>query len=147
MNSLGKDIKSETYSVYALAASNATAASTGDGTEVDGATIDKNALPTHAQSVVFEIGMRATLTAEKTAVLTANLQDSANGSDWTDITDPAAILTLSATGTGVGRIGYDLTKARRYIRVQATMELNADNTDTSTMFGIAILGGLQVLPQ
>lgn len=152
MASLGKDISPEFIAKYAVTATNATAGGAGDNTEVDGATLDTMALPCHAQSVSFVIGARATLAQTKTLTVTANLQDSADGSQWADITDPAAILVLTgATGgsteTGTAKIGYDLTKARRYVRIQATPDLNATGTDTATIFGTAIFGGLQILPQ
>lgn len=138
----GKDIESQVLTAYALAFTNATAAGSGDNTEVDGATLDTAALSARANSVVFVVQARATLTADKTLTVTANLQDSANGSNWTDITDPAVILTLTATGGGTGRIGYDLTRARRYVRIQATPDLSHSATDTATISGIAVFGGL-----
>lgn len=149
MNSLGRDIKAETQSVFALTSTAATAAGSGDNTEVDGATINKATLGFKAESVVFSVPARALLAATKTLTLTANLQDSANGSSWTDITDPAVILTLTGGGggsteIGVGRLGYDLNKARQYIRIQCTPDLSNTATDTAVMgAGIATFAGLQ----
>lgn len=153
MPSLGKDIKGETYTKLALVSTAVTAGGSGDATEVDGATIDTAGLPTKANSVSFEIPFRAVLGAANTGIITANLQDSANGSSWADITDPAAILTLTGgsggtTEVGVARLGFDLTRARRYIRIQATPDLNRANTDTAVMgAGIAVFGGLAEAPQ
>lgn len=152
MASLGRDIESEILTKYALDSTDAVAGGTGDEDEVDGITIDKSALPSRALSASFVIGATATLAQTKTLVVTANLQDSADGSNWDDLTSPATILTLTgATGgsteTGTGRIGVDLTKARQYVRIQATPDLNATGTDTATIFGLAIFGGFQELPQ
>lgn len=151
MSSLGKDIKGDTISKFALVSTSATAGGSGDATEIDGASIDTTALSAKVQSVVFEIPCRAVLGAANTLVVIGNLQDSANGSDWTDITDSATLLTLTggsggSTETGTARMGYDLTKARRYVRCQVTPDLNRANTDTAVIgAGVAVFGGLQAI--
>ncbi len=153
MNSLGKDVKSVLHSVFALQSTSVTAGGTGDNTEVNGVAIDLAQIPGSPNSVVFELPIRAVLGAANTGKVTANLQDSANGSDWTDITTPAEILSLTgqsggSTETGVARLGFDLTKARRYIRIQATPDLSAANTDTAVLGGgVATFGGLHEVPQ
>lgn len=153
MNSLGKDIKAVLFSMFALQSTSATAGGSGDATEVNGTTIDLTQVPGSPNSVVFELPFRAVLGAANTGKITANLQDSPNGSDWTDITAPADILLLTgksggSTELGVARIGFDLTKARRYIRIQATPDLSAANTDTAVMGGgVATFGWLNEVPQ
>ena len=153
MNSLGKDIKSETYSKFAFPSTAVTAGGSGDNTEVDGATIDLSAIPASPRSIVFEVPFRAVLAAAATGIITSNLQDSADGSSWTDITTPAVLLTLTGGGggtteVGVARIGYDLSKARRYVRIQATPNLSATSVDTAVMgAAVALFGGLAELPQ
>lgn len=143
MSSHNKDLKSEVIVAHALAITSATAASTGDATEVDGVSFDlSSATYKRPNSALFIVDAKTTLTAQKTLTITANLQDSANGSTWADITTPAVILTLSATGSGVGTLGFDLSTARRYVRIQATPELSADNTDTATFGGVVVFGGL-----
>ena len=142
MSSLNKDLKAETLVAHALAFTSATAAGTGDATEVNGVTLDTNALSSRANSVLFIVDAVAALTADKTLIVTANLQDSADGTNWTDITTPAAILTLTASGSGVGTLGYDLSTARRYVRIQATPDLSHTGTDTATISGVAVFGGL-----
>lgn len=139
----GKGATGET--VYALAFTNATAGGSGDNTEVDGVTVDTNGAPAQATGLQFVVPAKATLADGKTLVVTANLQDSANGTDWTDITTPATILTLTggtggSTETGTGMLACDLAVARRYVRIQATPNLNATNTDTATIGGIAAYG-------
>jgi hypothetical protein len=152
MYSLGKDISAELTARFALTSTSVTAAGAGDATEVDGATIDTLGLPGEPSSVVFYIPVRAVLADTKTGVLTANLQDSANGSSWADITTPAVVLTLlgktgGTTETGIAKLGFDLTKARRYIRIQVTPDLNATSTDTAVVGGgLAVFGGLNEVP-
>lgn len=143
MSSMGKDLKSLTVAAHALAFTSLTAAGTGDNTEVDGVSLDTTAAAYKgANSVLFVVNAVAALTAEKTLIVTANLQDSADNTNWTDITTPAAILTLAATGSGVGTLGYDLSRARRYVRIQATPDLSHSGTDTATITGVALFGGL-----
>jgi hypothetical protein len=151
-SSLGKDIKAELHPVAALDPVSATAGGAGDGTEADGVTIDQRALSTGFNSVEFNIAAKAVLAEDETLTVTGNLQDSADGSSWADITTPATLLTLTggaggSTERGVARMGVDLTKYRRYVRCQATPELSAANTDTANLQGIAIFGGGQELPQ
>lgn len=150
MYSLGKDLASEILPKYAIASTSATAGGSGDNAEVNGATLDVQAIAGKPNSVCFLVAATSTLAATKTLKITANLQDSADGTNFTDITDPAVILTLTgATGgsteTGAAKLGFDLTKARRYVRIQATPDLNATGTDTAVMTGVAVFGGFQEL--
>lgn len=147
-----KDPAAVSHGVYALASTSATAGGSGDATEVDGATIDTASLPARPNGVVFFVPVTATLAATKTLTITANLQDSANGSTWADITDPAVLLTLTgdtggSTETGCVKLGYDLSRARQYVRIQATPDLNATGTDTAVMgAGTAVFTGLDTAP-
>mgnify|MGYP000246303203 CR=1 FL=1 len=149
MSSLGKDLKGETTSKFALTSTAVTAGGTGDATEIDGASIDTTALGVKAQSVLFSIPCRAVLGATQTLTVIGNLQDSADNSTWADINDSATLLTLTGgsggtTETGVARMGFDLTRARRYVRCQVTPDLNRANTDTAVIgAGVATFGGLQ----
>lgn len=146
MSSMNKDLKAETLVKHALAVTAATAAGSGDNTEVNGVTLDTNALTSRANSVLFIVDVKAVLTDAKSITVTANLQDSADGSSWTDITDPATIFTVTSSGgtteTGVGTLGYDLSRARRYVRIQATPDLSHSGTDTASICGVAVFGGL-----
>jgi len=143
MSAQGKDLKAITVVAHALALTSAVAAGSGDATEVDGVTFDlSSATYKRPNSALFIVDAKATLTTDQTLTVTANLQDSANGSSWADITDPAVILTLTATGTGVGTIGFDLSLARRYVRIQATPDLSHSGTDTASIVGVVVFGGL-----
>lgn len=143
MAAMNKDLKSESVAAHALAITAATAGGSGDATEVDGVSFDlSSATYKRPNSALFIVDAKTTLTTDKTLTITANLQDSANGSTWADITDPAVILTITATGSGVGTLGFDLSRARRYVRIQATPELSATNTDTATFGGVVVFSGM-----
>jgi len=152
MKALGRDIKAETYPLYALASTAVTAAGSGDGVEIEGAALNLASLP-KAESVVFEVPCKAVLTATKTLVVAGKIQDSANGSSWADLVASATLLTLTGAGGGsteygVARVGVDLNKARQYVRVCATPEMSATATDTAVIgAGVAEFGGLQEMPQ
>jgi hypothetical protein len=151
MVALGKNIAGTIHPVPALANSTATAAGTGDATEVNGITIDLQSYVQRYQSIEFLIACQATLAADKTLTVVGNLQDSADGSSWSDTLASATLLTLTggsggSTERGVARMGYDLTKCRRYVRCQVTPDLSATGTDTSVMQGLAVLAGADEIP-
>ena len=152
MNSLFRDVKASTKAVFAHVSTAVTAAGTGDATEITGATIDKNTLGFHAESVVFETPVRAVLAATKTITITMNIEDSADGNSWADVSTAAVELTLlggsgGTTETGVARHGYDLNKLRRYIRVMVTPDMSNTATDTAVVGGgVATFAGIQQLP-
>jgi SOS-response transcriptional repressor LexA len=98
MSSMGKDLKSITVAAHALAFTNATAAGSGDATEVDGVSLDTTASAYNgANSVLFAVNARATLTAAQTLTVTADSDDTVRivgsvtaGSGWTANQDEAA---------------------------------------------------------
>lgn len=149
MYSLGRNIAAEILSLYAAAATSATAGGSGDATEVTGVTIDTSTFPTRAESIAFVLAATATLTAAKTHTVTAKIEDSADASTWATLVASATVILQTATGTSTksGRIGADLNTARRYVRLKYTPDLSHTATDTSVTQSIAVLGGLQEVPQ
>ena len=147
MNSMNKDLKANIYTLPALALTALTAAGSGDNTAIEGTSIDLTALPTHAQSVCFVLLAKATLTADKTLVVTGKVQYSSNGTDWTDAASAATLITITATGSASARLGFDLTKGSKYVRVYVTPDLSASGTDTASVWGAAVFGGLTEVPQ
>jgi len=132
-----------------------TAGGTGDATEVNGVTIDRNALTQgRGQSAVLAILVKATMaSAATTAIVTANFQDSANDSDWTDYgTALGATTTHSAAGgaltasSAVAKLSVNLASARRYIRAQVMCDLSASGTDTALISSVIIIAGQAQLP-
>lgn len=147
--SAARDIKAYTQSVFALTSTSVTAAGSGDATEINGASIEIAALSKRPSSVVFEIPCRAVLTATKTLTVIGNLQESEDGSAWTDIPGTSAtLLTLTgeaggSTETGTARMGCDVVrKDITHIRCQVTPDLNNTATDTAVIgAGVAVFGG------
>lgn len=140
----------ETLAARFAAISSATAAGTGDATEVDGAYIDRQGF----SSLKVVIAYKAVLTQAKTLSIAANLQDatSSAGAGVADYGDAmaSAIVATGPTGggtvAGVAELDFDVSGANQYVRVQYTPDLNASGTDTVTMSAVYILGGAQVQP-
>lgn len=134
-----------------------TAGGSGDATEVDGKTVDLLGLSAKFRSAVLVFGAvqaSGDIANTKVCSVTANLQDSADGSTWTDFTPTgeSAVNIVSAqtiiTGDGGATIisgtyakAVDLSAARRYVRCQFTPDLSATGTDTATVQLTWVLGG------
>lgn len=148
MQSHGKDLKGQTLSRAALGG-RLVAGGAGDNTEIVGPAINIGALADRPASVCVEIVGRAVLAAAATLTIAAELEYSADGSTgWTDLVGSATVLTLTGgsggtTELGVGRIGADLIQENvNFIRVRATPNLSAANTDTAEIAAVAVFGGL-----
>lgn len=147
MQSHGKDLKGRTIS-RAAAGGRLVAGGTGDNTEITGATINLMTLDARPTSVVFEVFGRSVLAAAATLVIAAEIEYSADGSNWSDLVASATVLTLTGGGggsteLGVGRIGVDLIQANvNYIRIKMTPNLSAANTDTAEVSAVAVFDAL-----
>jgi hypothetical protein len=120
--------------------------------EVDGTSLDRDALGTMYHSAKLVVAVQATLQSGTTVAVAANFQDSANDSDWTDY---GTALASTVVGTGpagdgeveaVAELDVDLATADRYIRVQVTPLFSATDTDTGLFAGVVVFGGGAVLP-
>jgi len=136
------------------AAASATAASTGDSTTTTGVTIDRAAfaggsLPNAlALSVLYE----ATLATSKTLSIGYAVQDSADGSNWSDYqTATYAAVATGATAASVVvgefEVGVNLSSARRYVRANFALDLSATQTDTAAARAAGFFAGFDRLPQ
>jgi len=128
----------------------AVAAGAGDATEVDGFWIDRRGYQSCKAGVVGS----AVLTEAATITVAFNLQDAddaagANAADYGDA-HAAAIAATGGTGGTTEPIAvadsFNLSSARRYIRIQHTPNLSAGATDTSTVAGVIVLGGANAEP-
>jgi hypothetical protein len=137
--------------VYA-AHTTATAASTGDNTEVNGAALDVNG---DYQSLKVVIAYSAALTSTETISFTANLQtadvhtfNDGSQEDYGDALSKTAVAgdTGVTSATGVVELDFDLRGAKRWVRVQYTPDLSAGGTDTLAASAVYILGGSRVQP-
>jgi hypothetical protein len=139
------------------------AAGTGDNSEVDGEDIDRFVNGTNASggifgSVVFAVTARAVLTDKKTLVVKATLQESADGSTFTDVAAAlqpsgaadSTILTLTSDGgtteVGIAELALDCSSLERYVRIQLHCDLNASGTDVADVHCVAVKGGSSTLP-
>lgn len=128
----------------------ATAAGTGDATEVNGAYIDRQGF----SSLKVVIAYTTTLAATKTLSVAANLQDATSNAgagvaDYGDAMASAVVATGPTGGgtvTGVIELDFDVSGADQYVRVQYTPDLSATSTDTATLSAVYVLGGAQVQP-
>lgn len=124
-----------------------TAGGAGDGTEVTGTAVDRLGLPEPFLSVRASIPAVATLASGETLSIAANLQDSANNSDWSDYGNAlaATVVATGPSGGGVARgaasLDVDLSHARRYIRLQYTPDASRAGTDTATVGAASLLFG------
>lgn len=147
MNSLFRDIGEWITAVFA-ASGIATAAGTGDNTEVDGAYVDRK----NYSSAKLVIVGQAVLAAAATLSIAANIQDDADGSgtgvDFGDAFANAVVATGGGGGTTESfkvEIDVDLTKAKQYVRAQVTPNLSASGTDTCRWAATWIFGPTQDL--
>lgn len=147
MQSHGKDLKGQTLSRAALAG-RLVAGGTGDNTEIVGPSINIGALANRPASVVFEVIGRGVLAATATLAIAAEVEYSADGTTWADLVATSTVLTLTGgsggtTELGVARIGADLIQENvNFIRLKATPNLSAANTDTAEIAAVAVFGGL-----
>lgn len=146
MIALGRDL--QVIPIFNVAHASLTAGGTGDNTAVNGASIDGQAQPAH-ECFSLVVAARAVLAATKKLTVAVKLQDSDDGSAWTDVTDFGVKLTLTGgsggtTEVGAVRVQSDANKLRRYRRWVVTPDLDAANTDTAVVQTVVLLSGLHV---
>ncbi len=129
----------------------ATAAGSGDATEVTGSGIDRSAIGMPV-SAILAVSYKTVLAAAKTLSVAAAIDDSPDGTTWTVYTSAAnAVLETAGTGAltarGVLELSADLQKANRYVRARFTPDLSATGTDTAELAAAFVFGGFQELPQ
>lgn len=118
------------------AGNTATAAGTGDNTEVAGAIIDLTAIG-NPRSAKLVISYVTTLTADKTLSFAVDVDhgDASNLSD-ASVLDSGFATTVVKTGAvtaGVGTVELDvnLAGAKRYVRANATPDMSHTSADTA----------------
>lgn len=135
------------------APSAATAAGAGDASTTTGVTIDRlgfggGAMPL---SAVFGVAYEAVLATAKTISFGYAVQDSADGSNWSDYqTATYAAMATGSTGasavSGTFEAAVDLSSARRYVRFNYNTDLSATQTDTAVARAVGFFGGFDRLP-
>lgn len=130
-----------------------TAGGSGDGTTITGLTIDREgfgngSLPLSAlMSVIFE----ATLQSGATLSIGYDVQNSPDGSTWTDY--QTATYAVAATGPSGGgavagefNVQVNLTSAMRYVRLNYAPKCSSTATDTTYSDGVGFFAGFDRLP-
>jgi hypothetical protein len=141
-----------------------TAGGASDNAVWTGDSIDREAFATGSlpRSLDAVVAYDATLASGATLALAWDLQDSPDGTNYSDLVTEAS--TVVATGPsgggrvhGVSRIviadankpmgtpGYGIGGARRYVRVNVTPHLSAAGTDTGVIAGVGVFGGFDQL--
>lgn len=135
-------------SVNALTPNVVTAGTTDSGAAQNGNTIDRQSLGRNYLSAQIAIPVTTTLAATKTLTVAAKVQDSADGTNFTDYgTAPSSTVlgstssTASQTLKSAKDFNVDISSARRYVRVVVTPTLSATASDTVALGGVAVLGG------
>lgn len=132
-----------------------TAAGAGDATTVTGQTIDRFSIGSNSNgspplSALVAVLFSATLASGKTLSVTFDVQDSPDGTNFSDYATTAAIVVAtgpSGGGTvrGQSELQVSLTSARRYVRLLFVPDLSATGTDTAVAIGAAFVGGFDRL--
>lgn len=130
-----------------------TAAGTGDATSITGITIDRLGFGSGAppQSALFGVLYEATLASGATLSIGYSVQDSADGTNFSDFqTATYAVASTGASGGSTNKgsfnVQVDLTNARRYVRFNYNPDLSATGTDTSYSDGVGFFAGSPTLP-
>src|SRR5574343_419651 len=109
----------------------------------NGATIDKQALSEVFEEALFVSHVGATSGSPTSFSVVTKIQDSADGSNWSDITDTqiveAATKTISDINT-VSTLAVRLSALRRYVRMVETVTLTGGSSPTVFIYGMALLG-------
>jgi hypothetical protein len=151
--SLGRDIGSTIQHVSHIPNTALTAGGAGDNTAINGSTIQLSTLfpgNQRAESVVLLLGGRATVAATFRLQVTITLQESVDGTTWTNLATGTANVTNALVIAGVVtaadfayEFGWDLTKVTQdRLRFVVTPDLTNAATDTANIFGVAVFGGL-----
>lgn len=125
------------------------AAGAGDNVEVSGPWIDRLGF----ESLVASVGWFTTLADGEDLALAMNLQDAtdsagAGAADFGTALVSKVLVVNSGGGTeeGTEELDFDLSGARRFVRLQFTPNLSASGTDTADLVGQLILGGAIEVP-
>lgn len=136
------------------AASAATAGGSGDSATTTGATIDRRGFSSGAMPMSLDAAIvyDATLETGKTLSFGYAVQDSPDGSNWSDYqTATYAAVATGATAATVAagqlEIGVNLGSAREFVRFNYATDLSATGTDTAVARAVGFFAGFDRLPQ
>jgi hypothetical protein len=145
---LNSNIGAVTTARLALAPSAQTAGATASAT---GLSIDRFSLVSPPNSALFCAGYTGNLATGKTLSISLDVQDSADGVNFSDYATTAAqVVATGTTGSSAvaGQVTFsvNLTSAREWVRLITVPTLSATQTDTCTVFGTVTFGGQDRIP-
>lgn len=132
----------------------ATAAGSGDNTEVDGAWVNRRDTTANDMfdSAKLVITYRTTLTAAKTLSFAVNIQDATDDSG-TGAADYGTALAATVVKTGALtdardtlEFDFDLSGANQFVRAQVTPDLSNTATDTVDWQAVWVFGANKRVP-
>lgn len=130
-----------------------TAGGTGDATSITGLTIDRLGFGSGSppQSALVGVLYEATLASGATLSIGYSVQDSADGTNFSDYqTATYAVVSTGASGGSTNKgsfnVQVDLTNARRYVRFNYNPDLSATGTDTTYSDAVGFFAGSPTLP-
>jgi len=133
--------------------STATAGGTGNATLVTGNTIDRMGFAGGSMPLSALMGVihESTLGAGNTLSIAFDIQNSPDGSTWTDyLVQTVQVFATGPTGGGTvkgqANIAVDLNNAMRFVRFNYTPTLSAANTDVFYGDGVGFFAGFPRLP-
>ncbi len=149
----GRDIGEEVLVKNAILVTTVTAGGTGDATEIDGITIDRQALGSMYESCKLVISGNGNVTSALLLTILGNIQDSPDDSTWTDFGTAKTVETVITGASGGSTqssfetfLDNDLRDADRYIRCQVTPNLTDTDDDTALIAAAFVFGGPATYP-
>jgi hypothetical protein len=149
---LTRDVESLVTLKRLSAAASATAGGSGNSTTTTGVTIDRGqwsqGMPKSLDAIV---AYEATLATSKTLSIGYDIQDSPDGSNFSDYqTATYAVVatgsTAASAAAGEFKISASLTSARRYVRLNFAVNLSATQTDTAVARAVGAFAGFERNP-
>lgn len=153
-----QDFDSYFAPLVAIPSTSLTAGGAGDNVEVDGPSINRittaGGVCDHLTFIVQAL-VAGIVAADATLSLKGTLQDSADGSSFSDVSatlQPSGAAegligsAISVDGSSVSEFTADCRGLRQFVRLQLKPDLSAAGTDTATVSAIAILAGSHKLP-
>lgn len=129
-----------------------TAGGTGDTTTVTGNTIDRQGYSNGSPplSALMGVIFEATLQSGKTLSFGYAVQDSPDGTNWSDYqTATYAVASTGASGGSTNKgqfnVQVNLSTARRYVRFNYNPKCSATGTDTTYSDGVGVVAGFDRL--
>ena len=152
-----RDIGSQLVAMEAFQPVEVNSSAAANGTEINGYTIDRQtAGEGHSQlflscKVAIAAVFETTSTATETCTVTSNFQDAATTASWADYADKDGSTQVAVTLTPGNKrrclvYDVDLSKARRYVRLQVTPDSSTAKLNDINIGGVIVFGGADVVP-